>query len=82
MSTSNKLITNYQFRLVEDHHPTGSGRYGVRIILPDDIIASFPYLNTVLDDTLYDHENCILTGLCKLAPLVQQAEALRKVQIR
>jgi ArsR family metal-binding transcriptional regulator len=63
MSTSNKLITDYQFELVEDHHHAGSGRYGVRITLPVDIAASFPYLNTLLDDTIYDHENNILIGL-------------------
>jgi ArsR family metal-binding transcriptional regulator len=58
----NKLITDYQFELIEDHHSPGSGRYGVRVMLPADISASFPYLNAVLDDTLYDHENCILIG--------------------
>jgi len=63
VSTSNKLITDYRFELVEDHHSPGSGRYGVRVILPIDISASFPYLNTVLDDALYDHENSILIGV-------------------
>ena len=62
MNTSNKLITDYRFELIEDHHHPGSGRYGVRVILPKDISASFAYLNTVLDDTLYDHENRILIG--------------------
>jgi len=62
MSTSNKLITDYRFELIEDHHTPGSGRYGVRVILPVDISVCFPYLNTVLDDTLYDHENSILIG--------------------
>ena len=63
MSTSNKLVTDYRFELIEDHHSPGSSRYGVRVILPDDISASFPYLNTVLEDTLYDHENSILIGI-------------------
>ena len=63
MSTSNKLITEYRFELIEDHHSPGSGRYGVRVILPVDISASFPYLNTVLDDALFDHENNILIGV-------------------
>lgn len=58
----NKLITDYRFELVEDHHSHGSGRYRVRIILPVDISPSFAYLNTVLDDTLYDQENSILSG--------------------
>jgi ArsR family metal-binding transcriptional regulator len=62
VNTADKLITDYRFELVEDHHSFGSGRYGGRIILPADISASFPYLNTVLDDTIYDHENSILIG--------------------
>ena len=62
MSTSNKLIIDYKFELIEDHHSPGSGRYGVRVVLPADISASFAYLNTILDDTLYDHENNILIG--------------------
>jgi ArsR family metal-binding transcriptional regulator len=62
VSSSNKLITDYRFELVEDHHSPGSGRYGVRVILPADISASFPYLNAVLDDTIYDRENSILIG--------------------
>jgi ArsR family metal-binding transcriptional regulator len=63
VSTTNKLITDYRFELVEDHHSPGSGRYGVRVILPADISVSFAYLNTVLDDTLYDRENSILIGI-------------------
>ena len=59
---SNNLITNYQFELVEDHHHPGSGNYSVRIILPGDISKVFPYLNTMLDDTKYDPQNCILIG--------------------
>jgi ArsR family metal-binding transcriptional regulator len=63
MSSRDDLIKDYRVELVEDHHSPGSGRYGVRVILPDDISASFPYLNTVLDDALYDHENSILIGV-------------------
>ncbi|MFC2044526.1 (Fe-S)-binding protein [Chloroflexota bacterium] len=58
----NKLITEYRFELVDDHHSPGSGRYGVRVMLPTDMSASFPYLNAVLDDPFYDHENTILIG--------------------
>ncbi len=57
-----KLITDYRFELVEDHHSAGSGRYGVRVISPADMSACFPYLNAVLDDPVYDHENRILIG--------------------
>ena len=56
------LITDLRFELVEDHHSHGSGRYGVRVMLPNDISVAFPYLNAVLDDTWYDHENRILIG--------------------
>ena len=63
MSTSNKLITDYRFELIDDHHSPGSGRYEVRAIFPADIRVSFPYLNALLDDTLYDHENSILIGV-------------------
>ncbi len=62
VSSSDKLITDHRFELIEDHHSPGSGRYGIRVLLPVDISASFPYLNTVLDDTLYDRENSILIG--------------------
>jgi ArsR family metal-binding transcriptional regulator len=62
VSSPNKLITDYRFELFEDHHFPGSGRYGAKVILPVDISPSFPYLNTVLNDTLYDHENRILIG--------------------
>ena len=62
MSSPDKLITEYRFELIEDHHSPGSGRYGVRVILSADISISFPYLNVVLNDTLYDHENSILIG--------------------
>ena len=57
-----KLINDYRFELVEDHHHPGSGRYGVRVILTDDISRTFPYLNTMLDDTWYDHKNQVLIG--------------------
>ena len=62
VSSPNKLITDYTFELVEDFHSFGSGRYGVKVILPADISPSFTYLNAVLDDTLYDHENSILNS--------------------
>jgi ArsR family metal-binding transcriptional regulator len=56
------LITDYQHELIEDHHSFGSGRYGLRVMLPMDISPVFPYLNAVLDETIYDHENSILIG--------------------
>ena len=60
-----KLINTYQFKLVEDHHHPGSGRYGVVITLSEDISPVLPYLNSVLDDTYYDQENQVLIGASK-----------------
>jgi len=62
VSKPDTLITDYQHELIEDHHSFGSGRYGLRVTLPMDISPAFPYLNSILDDTIYDHENCILIG--------------------
>jgi ArsR family metal-binding transcriptional regulator len=59
---SEKLIPDYQFELVEDHHHPGSGNYSVRVLLKADISAAFPYLNAVLDDPWYDHANHVLIG--------------------
>lgn len=57
------LITEHRFELLENPHSPGSNIHGVLVSLPSDISASFPYLNTVLDDALYDHVNCILIGV-------------------
>jgi ArsR family metal-binding transcriptional regulator len=62
MSDAEKLITDCTFELIEDHHSLGSGRYTGRVLLPQDISACFPYLNTVLTENRYDHENRILIG--------------------
>lgn len=63
MSALDKLITEYRIELVEDHHSPGSGRYGVRIVLPVDISIVFPYLNAMMDDTQYDQKNSVLIGV-------------------
>ena len=57
-----RLITEYEVELAEPGCSPGVGRYGLLITVPDDISPSFPYLNAVLDDTLYDHENRVLMG--------------------
>jgi len=57
-----KLITDYEFQLAEAPCAPGAGFYSVQVILPKDISAVFPYLNAVLEDTLYDQENQILIG--------------------
>ncbi len=55
-----KLITDYEVRLVEPGCAPGSARYGLQIDVPNDISPVFPYLNAILDNVSYDHENRIL----------------------
>ncbi len=57
------LITEFRFELLENPHAPGSDIHGVLVILPSDISACFPYLNTVLGDALYDQANCALIGV-------------------
>ncbi len=57
-----ELITDYEYQLDELPCTPGVTVYSVQIILPSDISAVFPYLNAVLEDTWYDHENRILIG--------------------
>jgi ArsR family metal-binding transcriptional regulator len=62
MDATEKLITDCTFELIEDHHSFGSGRYSGRVLVPADISGCFPYLNAVLTESRYDHENRILIG--------------------
>lgn len=57
-----KLITDYRYELSEPACSPGSGRYGVQVTPAGDISAAFPYLNAVLQDTWYDHEDQVLVG--------------------
>ena len=57
-----RLITEYEVELTEPGCSPGSGSYGVLVTVPADISPAFPYLNAVLDDTLYDHRNQVLIG--------------------
>ena len=72
-----ELVTSFEYELVEPPCAPGSGRYGVRIILSEDISPVFPYLNTVLEDTYYDHENKVLIGREE-----QRQYAFRTTEIR
>jgi ArsR family metal-binding transcriptional regulator len=56
------LIKDYHPELEEDHHHPGSGRFSLVINVKDDISPAMPYLNAMLDDPQYDHENKILIG--------------------
>ena len=57
-----RLIEDYRSELWEGGCAPGSGRYGARVTMSTDISAAFPYLNAVLDNTVYDRENGILLG--------------------
>lgn len=56
------LITHYEYEIAEAPCAPGSGRYGLQIRLSEDISPVFPYLNSILEDTYYDHENKVLIG--------------------
>ncbi len=60
--TMDKLITDYELQMDEAPCAPGSGFFRVQVVLPGDISAVFPYLNALLEDTLYDRENQILIG--------------------
>lgn len=55
-----RLINNYEIRLVEAGCAPGSGRYGVDVTPEEDISPVFPYLNEVMPNASYDHENQVL----------------------
>jgi len=57
-----RLIADYHFELSEAACSPGLGRYGLLVIVPGSISAVFPYLNAVLEDTWYDHQNQVLIG--------------------
>lgn len=57
-----RIITRYEYELAEPPCAPGSGRYGARIVLFEDISPVFPYLNAVLEDTVYDREDKVLIG--------------------
>jgi ArsR family metal-binding transcriptional regulator len=54
------LINSYQTKIVESGCAPVSGRYGLQVDTPDDISPVFPYLNALLTETRYDHQNKIL----------------------
>ena len=54
------LITRYEFKMVEAGCAPGSGRYVLKVDIQNDISPVFPHLNALLNETQYDHPNCIL----------------------
>lgn len=55
-----KLLKDYAVQLVEHGCAPGAGRWGALVTVDDDISAVFPYLNAVLPNAKYDHENHVL----------------------
>ncbi|MFC2010751.1 (Fe-S)-binding protein [Chloroflexota bacterium] len=55
-----KLITDYEIQLIEPGCMPGAGRWGAQVNLYNDISAVFPYLNAILNNAWYDHENRVL----------------------
>jgi ArsR family metal-binding transcriptional regulator len=74
---TDELIKVYEFKVIEAGCAPGSGRYGLQVDTTDDIGPVFPYLNALLDETRYDHENYILIWREK-----DQAYALRPHEIK
>jgi ArsR family metal-binding transcriptional regulator len=72
-----ELIKVYEFKVIEAGCAPGSGRYGLQVDITDDISPVFPYLNASLNETRYDHQNCILIWREK-----DQAYALRPHEIK
>ena len=71
-----KLIKEYSFKVAESGCSPGSGRYGLQVHIPQDIGPVFPFLNALLDNARYDHQNSILIWREK-----DQAFALRAHEI-
>src|SRR3989304_7826939 len=72
-----KLIENYEIRMVEPGCTPGAGRWGVLVSPAGDISSVFPYLNAVFHNSSYDHETKIL-----IVREQNQAYAFRPDEIR
>lgn len=71
------LIGEYRTSVVEAGCAPGSGRYGLKIDLDNDISAALPYVNATVNEAFYDHENHILVWR-----EADQAYALRPLEIK
>jgi len=72
-----RLIEEYEVKLIEPECAPGSARYGAQVSLPGDISAVFPYLNAIMNNARYDHENTVL-----VVREPEQAYAFRPREIR
>ena len=59
-----ELIIDYNCELAEAGCAPGSGFYALKVTLKRDISAVLPYLNTLFENTRYDHDNKIL--ICEM----------------
>ena len=71
------IINEYEIKLVEAGCAPGSARYGAVLNLNQDISPVLPYLNAVMDNPRYDHDNQIL-----ILREAEQAYAIRPYEIR
>ncbi|MFC1991235.1 (Fe-S)-binding protein [Chloroflexota bacterium] len=55
-----KIIDEYEIKLIEAGCAPGSARYGALLKFDRDISAVMPYLNAKMDNPRYDHDNRIL----------------------
>ncbi len=55
-----RIIDEYDTKLVEAGCAPGSARYGALLSFNRDISEVMPYLNAVMDNPRYDHDNRIL----------------------
>ena len=72
-----QLITHYDIEIVEPGCSPGSGRYGLRVVIVEDISEIMPYINAIAVNAWYDHDN---TTLILKEP--GQAFAMRPHEIR
>jgi len=72
-----RLIEKYDIKMVEPECAPGSARYGAQITPDRDISPVFPYLNAVMNNAWYDHENQVL-----ILRESEQAYAFRPNEIR
>ncbi len=73
----NQLIAHYDIEIVEPGCSPGSGRYGLRVVIVEDISEIMPYINAMAANAWYDHENRTL-----ILKEPGQAFALRPHEIR
>jgi ArsR family metal-binding transcriptional regulator len=72
-----QLISHYDIEIVEPGCSPGSGRYGLRIVVAEDISEIMPYINAIAANAWYDHENRTL-----ILKEPGQAYAMRPHEIR